>query len=542
MLHRRPAPPRHRRGGVEISDDAVRVVELSGGYATTPARTAVIPLPADAVRDGEIRDDAAVAASIRAGWREAGLRTRSVVVGLGVHSTVERIVELPPLRRRDLRSALVFELADVLPFPVEESVIEPIEVERVTDPSGHELVRYLCLVAHRPAVIEVVRTVKAAGLRVLALDIIGLAALRSVRCADQQPGIGAVVALGHGTLSVVVHRDGRPLFVRGIAVSSGSIGVSGELAQELSAIDSLRSGDSIARGSGTERDNLAETVLATLAYHDSLEPELKIDRIDVMGRCDRAPLVARELAAATDLEVSLLSLDEVPHLEPIETGHSNALGSDGDHGVALGLAIASRNDATGTAWPKLEPGNTEDIGRRRRRDAVYGAAAGVAVVACGALLAADPAPALAESAAVGHQLSQVTDELDALEDAADAATDTDRLERLVAEVQRSAVPWVELTDALRESAPPVSTVLAVDGIGPSSGEPGSVTLTIETSDPAEIEQWLSLLTEIGSLRDPWLLETAESGAGGGSTVFIVQAGISVSGDDTAEGDTAEDEE
>lgn len=540
-MHRRPTPPRGRRAGVEISDDAVRVVELSGGYATVPAAMAVIPLPPDTVRDGEIRDGDAVAASIRAGWREAGLRARSVVVGLGVHSTAERIVELPPLRQRDLRSALVFDLADVLPFPVEESVIEPIELERVTDGSGHEIVRHLCIAAHRPPLIDLVRTVEAAGLRVRALDIIGLAALRSVRCADQRSGTGAVVALGHGTLSVVVHRDGRPLFVRGITVSSGSIGVSGELAQELTMIDSLRAGGSTALGGGTGRDNLAETVLATLTYHDTLEPDVKIDRIEVLGRSDRALLVARELAAATDLEVSLLSLDDAPQLEPIEAQQSSATGRDGDHAVALGLAIASRNDGAGTPWPRLEPGNTEAVGRRRRKEAVYGAAAGAAVVACGVLLAADPAPAVAESAAVQHQLSQVTDELAELSDAADAATDTDRLESLVSEVERTVVPWVELSDAVREFAPPGSTVLAVGGIGPSSGEPGSVTMTVETHDPAEIEQWLALLAEIPSLRDPWLLETADSGTGGGSTVFSLEARIAAPGDDTVETEDAADD-
>ncbi|MEZ5242218.1 MAG: pilus assembly protein PilM [Microthrixaceae bacterium] len=536
LQHRRRAAPRRPRAGIEISDDAVRVVEVSGGNSTVATKMAEIPLRPGVVRDGEIIDEAAAAATIREGWRPAGLRTRSVVAGLGIHSTVERIVELPQLRPRDLRSALTFELADVLPFPVDEAIIDTITLDRVHDESGRQTVRHLCIAAHRPPVIELVRTLNAAGLRVLALDVLGLAALRVVRCADQRPGNGAIVAVGHGTLSVVVHRNGRPLFVRGIVVSNASMGVSGALAQELSMIDSLRGGPQPTSSGADGGDQLTEAVLATLAYHETLEPEVAIERLEVLGRADRAPQIARDLACATDVDVSLLSIDGVPRLELVGSALPTETERHGDHAVALGLAIASRHEAAGTAWPRLSPGKAGDATSRRARVAICSAAAGVALSGCALLLTQGSAPAVAEAGAARAQLSQVNAELADLGDAVTGARESAVLERLAADAGQTAVPWAELTDVLRGSAPADSTVLAIDGVGPSNGEPGSVTLTIETSSGADVESWLTVMSAVESLRDPWLVEIAEGGEG--STVFTVEAQIATTSaapdDDTAE--------
>lgn len=544
LQHRRPVPGRKVRAGVELSNDSVRVVELSGGYATSPSSIAEIPLPPGAVCDGEITDREAAAAAIRAGWAEHGLRARSVIVGLGVQSTAERIVELPPLSKRDLRSALEFELADLLPFPVEESIVHPIELSRVTDGSDREVVRHLCIAAHRPPVVDLVQTMNDAGLRVLALDLLGLAGLRTVRCANPAPGTGAVVTIGHGTLSVVVHRDGRPQFVRGIVVSNETTGVSGDLARELSMIDSLRGGEQPSHVGSQTRDQLTEAVLATLAYHESLDPDVAVERVEILGRADRAPQIARDLASATDYPVSLLSLDDEPRFDPVDadgspaTGASTADGHDGDYGVALGLGIASRNDAAGTAWPQLSPGNVEHVGRRRVRVGAASAVAGLAVVACGIVFTADPAPAVAEAAAVRQQASQVDRELTELGGAVEDASDTVKLERLVSQARRSAIPWVELSNSLRQSAPKDSVVQAIDGTSASAGDPATVTLTIETTDSADIERWLSLLAGVDQLKEPWLLESADSG--NGSTVFTVRAQVAAGDADSAGASQATD--
>ncbi len=524
FLHPRQASPRRRRAGLEISDDAVRVADVSGGYASGLSAVATIPLPEGAVRDGEVVEPAVVSACIRDAWRAEGLKARSVVVGLGVQMTAARIVELPALRPRDLRSALAFELADVIPFPAEESVIEPLELERLTDDAGRETVRHLCIAVHRPPLVELVRMVQDARLRLLAVDVPGLGALRFARRANPSPGTGAVVSVGHGTLSVVVHRDGRPLFVRGITVSTVSAGVSGELAQELSVIDGLRGGGGTGGLPGVERDQLTNAVMATFEYHQSVDPDERIERVDVLGRADRAPRVAAELAADTGVPVSLLSAVGNPHADAVVSGVIPGEGRGGDHATAFGLAIASRNEEEGTPWPSVKVGTAADTRRGRVRVAAWSAAAGAAVVAFGVLLS-DPGPAVVEAAAAEEQLAQVRTELDGLAADADAAAETNRLERLVTRSESTAIPWSALSDAIQESAPAGSTLLAVDGAAPLSGEAGSVTITAETSDVAEIEQWLSLLGEIDSLQDPWLVEVGSSGAPDTGAIFTVQASV-----------------
>src|SRR5438270_226045 len=98
-----------RAVGLDVGTSAVRAVELVlGREQVTLTRFGQVGLPAGAVQAGEVLDAPAVASAIRRLWREAGFRSRTVVVGVGNQRVVVRQADLPEMRGADLRSALQF--------------------------------------------------------------------------------------------------------------------------------------------------------------------------------------------------------------------------------------------------------------------------------------------------------------------------------------------------------------------------------------------------------------------------------------------------
>ena len=115
-----------RAVGLDVGTSAVRAVELVlGREQVTLTRFGQVALPPGAVRGAEIIDAPAVAAAIRRLWREAGFRSRTVIVGVGNQRVVVRQADLPDMSAEDLRSALQFQAQDLIPIPLETHLAFP---------------------------------------------------------------------------------------------------------------------------------------------------------------------------------------------------------------------------------------------------------------------------------------------------------------------------------------------------------------------------------------------------------------------------------
>lgn len=69
--------------GLELTEGAVRAVEVTTGRAPQVLRHAAVALPAGAARNSEVLDTDAVLRSLRMLWLRGGFRSRRVVLGAG---------------------------------------------------------------------------------------------------------------------------------------------------------------------------------------------------------------------------------------------------------------------------------------------------------------------------------------------------------------------------------------------------------------------------------------------------------------------------
>jgi type IV pilus assembly protein PilM len=202
--------------GLDVGTNAVTVAEVATG---TPPRLNLfgqVALPRDAMREGEVVDEAAVSEAIARLRAEVGLRRAPVRVGIASPRVIVRQVEMPVMSRDDLASALRFQAPDLIPIPIDEAALDFAVLGTDTPDGAEPTMRVLLAAAQEATISRLVSAVEAGGLAVGAVDLIPLALIRAIGRPTAVDGAAAegIVSFGGGVTSIAVHQDGVPRFVR----------------------------------------------------------------------------------------------------------------------------------------------------------------------------------------------------------------------------------------------------------------------------------------------------------------------------------------
>ena len=219
--------------GLDIGSSAVRAVEVIPGRTPRIRRSGRVPLPPGAVANGQVREPQEVTMAVRRLWHENRFSSKAVRLGVGSGSVLARPVELDWMPPADLRKAMRYLVADLLPVPVEEANIDHVMLDE-TETDGRRMVRVLLVATARDGVDTVVKAIQAAGLRPTTADLAPLALVRAAArmpAGDLPPGTPeAVIDVGSDTVAVALHTGGRPRFIRVIPGVGGS-GITRALAE-----------------------------------------------------------------------------------------------------------------------------------------------------------------------------------------------------------------------------------------------------------------------------------------------------------------------
>jgi type IV pilus assembly protein PilM len=349
--------------GLDVGTSCVRVVEVVLSSPVVVSRVGEVPLPPGAVRDGEVVDAAAVGAAITELWRQTGLRSRDVRVGLSGPRVVVRVIEMPAMPDDELAGAIRYSASDHIPIPLDEVVLDHAVLETLppAEPGGPPQIRVLIAGAYRSSLDGLLTAVTAAGLRTAAVDLVPFALVRALAGPPSTdlpvatdgpppppPSAEALVSVGAGLTTVIVHEGGRPRFVRTVAAGGDmlttaigdELGVSPEVAEEAKR--------AVGAGDGDGDDDLAQQaarvvemrltgilgeVQSSLAYWVA-QSDRPLQRVVLTGGGVRAGDVAGRLALLVGVPVES---GTVRGLEAPE----RALGSGdwADLTVAAGLAL-----------------------------------------------------------------------------------------------------------------------------------------------------------------------------------------------------------
>jgi type IV pilus assembly protein PilM len=332
--------------GLDIGARSIRAVEaVRGKDGPVAVGSGHVELPIGAVQAGVIQDEKAVTAALRHLWSVGRFKGKHVALGVANPQVIVREMTLPNLPGKELRKSLPFQVSDVLPLPVEESVLDFIPLE---DPGRNETVTGLLVAAPKEAVLLAVGAIERAGLHVARVDLASFALLRAVSRQDGQPE--AIVDIGGESTTVVIHTDGRPLIVRFVprggadvtAMIAARLDISAEQAEALKAQIGLRrdADPNAAEVVGAAVLPLISEIRSSFAYLSNASRPTRVRRLALCGGGSLLPGLVEALHEELGVEVALV--DPAGRLRGARRGTASSLDAfRASAAVAVGLTLGA---------------------------------------------------------------------------------------------------------------------------------------------------------------------------------------------------------
>ena len=206
--------------GLDISATSIKMVELSqAGRSPQLERYAIVPLPKDAISEGNVNNMDVVATAIRACWQALGSPTRQVALSLPTSMAIYKKILVPAAAHGDgLEVQVEGEANQYIPFPLDEVNLD----YQVLGPSPHsadDLDVMICA-ARKEKVEERVAVAEMAGLKVDIVDIDAFAmmtAFEQIQLQLPDQGMNQTFALfdiGASKIHCSVIRNGQQLYYR----------------------------------------------------------------------------------------------------------------------------------------------------------------------------------------------------------------------------------------------------------------------------------------------------------------------------------------
>jgi type IV pilus assembly protein PilM len=181
--------------GLEIgaTQAVVARARLQGGQIVAE-RVASRQLPSGLMRDGLVTDADGLAAELKRLFAEHKF-SRRVRVGLATARTVLRVIDLPPLEDKDIRTALMMQAQERIPMPLQHAVMDFQKVGLVDTPDGERL-RVIVVATEREGIDQLLDTLRRAGLKAEGIDLSVFSVIRTLSHLEQNEGPVLYAQLG----------------------------------------------------------------------------------------------------------------------------------------------------------------------------------------------------------------------------------------------------------------------------------------------------------------------------------------------------------
>ncbi len=502
--------------GLDVGTNAVTLAEVAPGAPPRLDRFGQVALPRDAMRDGEVQDDAAVTEAIARLREEVDLKKASVRVGLASPRLIVRQVEMPVMSRDELASALQFQAADLIPIPLDEAVLDFAILGTAVGEEGEPIMHVLLAAAHKATVMRLVAAVEAAGLPVGAVDLVPLALIRSLArpAYGEDAGAEGIVSFGGGVTAIVVHEGGVPRFVRALGTGGRELtdAICAELELPVETAEALkrqlavggdelvvRASQAIERPLGV----LLDEVRSSLDYYRNQPGAARMSRVVATGGASQLPGVADRLAALVGVPVELARPRELLAIGDIRFPDEEYPRLDPYLPAAVGLALGGAGVGTVVdLLPREKRGRSGGATGRSSPPLALGIAAGAALLVALAvptvLKQQDVSSKQEKLSAVEDDTAQIETAIAALHEVEQAQGQLAGTEMQVASLLQTDVSWATMIDDVSQTmpaevwlssfqgqvtVPATPTVVAAPTVAPADG---AETTTTVAPDPAPI--------------------------------------------------------
>lgn len=330
--------------GLDIGSSAVKVVRLSeNGAARRLTNFAMVPLPAEAISDGTIREPQTVSDAIKEAVARAGIRSSDAAISICGRELIIKKVQIPQVPAREVPDVVQLEAEHHIPFSIEEVFLDHHTVGQ------HDGVMDLILVAVKKSkVSEYMSVVEQAGLRPVVVDVDGFALGNQFELNHPEDGNEAValIDIGASIMKTNVLRGGATIFARDIPF--GGNNYTQAIAQRLNIPFEQAEAAKLGRDVGVKWDTLVPAlesvsrdlsleVQRTFDYFASTAESERIGKIVLAGGCAQMPGLSEYLSSNWGIPVELARPFERVHVAPAYAEEVAAIGPTLAVAVGLGL-------------------------------------------------------------------------------------------------------------------------------------------------------------------------------------------------------------
>ncbi|MCL4288788.1 MAG: type IV pilus assembly protein PilM [Thermoleophilia bacterium] len=247
--------------GLKVGASGLSAARVATNGSARLLQVAAGPLPGGIVAGGEVRDPDGLATALGAFFKEHGLPTRAVRVGVANNRVGVRTIDVDGVEDpKQLANAVRFRAQEALPIPLNEAVLDYQVLSEEPGEGGATARRVLFVVAYRDLVDGYAQACKQAGLRLVGVDLEAFALLRALTPFGERRDAGA---------------DGSALVAVALGSERSTLGVSDGFTCEFTRVIDWGGAEltsAIARELGLETED-AERLKRVLALDGDDVPE-----------------------------------------------------------------------------------------------------------------------------------------------------------------------------------------------------------------------------------------------------------------------------
>ncbi|MEO5767926.1 MAG: type IV pilus assembly protein PilM [Polyangia bacterium] len=344
--------------GLDIGSSTIKAIVLKVGRKETRlVNFGIEPLPAQAIVDGTIMDQAAVVESIVRLKNALGFKTKLCATAISGHSVIVKKITLPPVSREDLNEQIPLEAEQHIPFKRDEV---DLDYQVLSPKNAKGLMEVILVAVKKEMIADTLQVIRDAKLQPAVVDVAAFCLQNAYQAAYGASANAEPVALihvGHAITHVNIIAGGVSVFARDVTVGGAQfteeiqrrLHVGHDDAEIFKMAFGEPGGEAVPATVGPLLEEVAEGTAAklqrSLDFFLASSPEITLSKIYLSGGCARVPALSQLLTRRAKVPVEILDTFKrtVFDANKLDAGFVNTHAVEA--AVAFGLALRRPGDA-----------------------------------------------------------------------------------------------------------------------------------------------------------------------------------------------------
>ena len=303
--------------GLDVGSSLIKVVEIDfSKSAPALKRLGVVPLPSEAIVDGEVMDRLLVLDAIRECVALAGIKSKEVVTAVSGRALIVKKVLMDRMDQADAQEAIFWEAEQHVPFDIEDVSLD---FQILDDEVAGNQMQVLLVAAKKELIHQHADLVRDADLEPIIIDVDSFAVQNCYENnyeIEPQSYVG-LLNVGSEVTNLNIIQDGAPQFTRDLSVGRSrfveevqrEFNVGQEEASRLLVAEEAPEGiDPVALEETMSRaaEELSLGLERSFAYLSGSGEAVTLDRIALSGGGSQMPLLRKHLSERHDVPVEVL--------------------------------------------------------------------------------------------------------------------------------------------------------------------------------------------------------------------------------------------